>query len=351
VHNFSHDPENPEAFLIQNTASTHYANIHGSTVEGCFLGPFSTVDFTTLHDCVIGAFAYLQAGELSHQMIEPGRIWIRSENEFDFRYQFPREILKKYIHFAAGKQPKGLFMDFAEERKEGFQRIFDVVHLKPYGPVAHGSALNRYAVVKGKTRIGKNVLIAQRAFLENAWLGKGANVQENCYIIDSRLNGNNVTAHGGKIIHGQLGEKVFVGFNAFLRGNQDCPLSIGKGSIIMPHTIIDLETPLNIPPAHLVWGHIRNSKDLKKHSRSLKSFSQIKGKLGVGSMRFKGSGLRFVKAFQHRIEHILEANGAYFDGKKNRGHAQKDQDISFNTIQPYPKGRLKGLYPSIEIRP
>jgi hypothetical protein len=68
-------------------------------------------------------------------------------------------------------------------------------------------------------------------------------------------------------------------------------------------------------------------------------------------MHFQGSGLDFVKAFKHRIEHILEANGAYFDGKKNRGHAQMDQDISFNTIQPYPKGRLKGLYPTIEIRP
>ena len=48
---------------------------------------------------------------------------------------------------------------------------------------------------------------------------------------------------------------------------------------------------------------------------------------------------------------ILEANGAFFDGTRNRGHAQKDQDISFNTIQPYATGPLKGLYPTIEIRP
>ena len=351
VHNFSHDPEIPDAFMIRHTAAAHYANIHGSPLEGCFLGPFSTVDLTTLHDCVIGTFAYLQVGELLHHTVEPGKIWIRNEGEFDFSYQFPREILKKYIHFRAGKSPEGFFIDFVEARKGDFKRIFDVVNLEPYGAVAHGAALNRYAVVKGKTKIGENVLVAQRAFLQDAWLGKGANAQENCYIIDSRLEGNNVTAHGGKIIHARLGKKVFVGFNAFLYGKQDCPLVIGKETIIMPHTIIDLDEPLNIPSGHLVWGHIKNQKDLNANSLSLKTFSKIEGEFVLGPMHFQGSGLRFVNAFQHRIEHILEANGAWFDGKKNRGHAQKDQDISFNTMQPYPKGRFKGLYPTIEIRP
>jgi len=33
------------------------------------------------------------------------------------------------------------------------------------------------------------------------------------------------------------------------------------------------------------------------------------------------------------------------------GHAQKNQNIPFNTIQPYPKGDLKGLYPTIRIMP
>ena len=56
-------------------------------------------------------------------------------------------------------------------------------------------------------------------------------------------------------------------------------------------------------------------------------------------------------AFRNRIEHILEANGAYINSVKNLGHAQKNQDISFNTIQPYGKGALKGLYPTIEIQP
>ncbi|MBW1939790.1 MAG: transferase, partial [Deltaproteobacteria bacterium] len=52
-----------------------------------------------------------------------------------------------------------------------------------------------------------------------------------------------------------------------------------------------------------------------------------------------------------RIEHILEANGAYYDGEKNRGHAQEGQTISYNTIQPYLTGDLKGIYPCIDIKP
>ena len=56
-------------------------------------------------------------------------------------------------------------------------------------------------------------------------------------------------------------------------------------------------------------------------------------------------------AFRERIHHILEANGAFYDGMKNKGHAQKNQNISFNTIQPYLEGELKGVYPTIIIRP
>ena len=53
VHSNSHDPESPEEFVIKNTVSMHYANIHGSPMEGAFLGPFSTVDLTTVHDCIV----------------------------------------------------------------------------------------------------------------------------------------------------------------------------------------------------------------------------------------------------------------------------------------------------------
>jgi carbonic anhydrase/acetyltransferase-like protein (isoleucine patch superfamily) len=351
VHCYSHDPETLEEFLVQNTASMHYANIHGSPVEGCFIGPFSTVDLTTVHDSIIGAFAYVQVGELSHQNVKPGKVWIKADDQFEFRYTFPKKILDNYISINPGEKPVGIFIDFVRARKTDFQSIFDVVNLKAPSAIPRSASLNRYAVIRGQSHIGENVLVAQRAYLKNAWMGNGANAQENCYIINSRLEGNNITAHGGKIIHGRLGKNVFVGFNSFLRGTQDFPLTVGPGCIIMPHTIIDLNEPLKIPAGHIAWGYIKNAKDLARHSVSIKALSEVDGKFNLGVMRFKGNGAKFVQAFKHRIKHILEANGAFFDGRQNKGHAQKSQDISFNIMHPYSKGPKKGFYPTIDIRP
>ena len=128
-------------------------------------------------------------------------------------------------------------------------------------------------------------------------------------------------------------------------------MTIGKESIIMSHTIIDIKKPLTIPAGHLVWGLITNPKELETNSMSLKDLSKINNGLIKGNMSFEGNGAGFVSAFRNRIHHILEANGAFFDGNKNRGHAQKNQNISFNTIQPYPDGKLQGLYPTIMIQP
>jgi len=351
VHNFSHDPETLEKFFIRDTIATHYANIHGSPSDGCFLGPFSTVDLTTMQDCVIGTFSYIQAGEISHLNIGPGTIWVRKPDIFNFLYQYPDDQLKKYIYFTAGTQPRGFFMDFVNDRKEDFQEVFEVVNFESSVPVPETASLDRYAVTKPTIHIGDNVLVSQRAYLQNSWLGKGANAQENCYIINSRLEGYNVTAHGAKIIEADLGKNVFVGFNSFLRGRPECRLSIGKESIIMPHTIIDIQKPLRIPEGHLVWGLITGESDLEENSMPVKEFSEIETMLSRGNMVFEGSGRGFVKAFQDRIHHILETNGAFFSGTENRGHAQRNQNISFNTIQPYPRGRLKGLYPTIVIQP
>ncbi|MFZ1984445.1 MAG: transferase, partial [Desulfatitalea sp.] len=181
--------------------------------------------------------------------------------------------------------------------------------------------------------------------------GKGANAQENCYIINSRLEGNNVTAHGAKIIEADLGKNVFVGFNSFLRGRPACRITIGPESIIMPHTIIDIKQPLTIPDGRLVWGLITDQASFEAHSIDLTEMSEIKAPFSKGNMFFEGDGASFVAAFRHRIQHILEANGAFYDGSKNKGHAQRNQKISFNTIQPYPEGRLEGLYPTIVIKP
>jgi len=351
VHNFTHDPETPERFFIKDTLSTHYANIHGSPSDGCFLAPFATVDLTTMRDCVIGAFSYVQAGEINHVNLDPGTIWVRSPDQFNFLYRHPIEKLNKYIYFAAGSQPQGIFMDFVEEHKEAFQQVFDVVNIEHNIDVPDSASLDRYAVTIPTTKISENVLVSQRAYLQNSFLGKGANAQENSFIINSSLAGNNVTAHGAKIIEADMGENVFVGFNSFLRGRPDCRLTIGERSIIMPHTIIDIGEPVTIPDRHIVWGLNTSKEDLEENSIPIETFSNVETQIERGNMVFEGSGKVFVKAFQDRIHHILEANGAFFNGHENEGHAQKNQNISFNTIQPYPKGSLKGLYPTISILP
>ena len=351
VHNYSHDPETLEKFFIKDTISTHYANIHGAPSDGCFMGPFSTVDLTTMRDCVIGAFSYVQAGEISHLNIDPGTVWVRSPENFNFLYQFPIDALNKYVYFAAGSPPQGLFMDFVEDRKEAFQRVFDVVNMEPAISVPQNASLDRFAVIKPNTQISDNVLVAQRAYIQNSYMGKGANAQENCYIINARLEGYNVTAHGAKIIEADLGTNVFVGFNSFLRGLPDNRITIGKESVIMPHTIIDVKKPLSIPEGHLVWGLITDEKELAEHSIPLTKLSKMDTSFSMGAMYFEGSGKQFVTAFKERIYHILEANGAFYNGTDNEGHAQKNQRISFNTIQPYPLGDLEGLFPTIIIRP
>jgi carbonic anhydrase/acetyltransferase-like protein (isoleucine patch superfamily) len=351
VHNYSHDPETLEKFFITDTIAMNYANIHGSPSNGSYLGVFATVDLTTMRDCVIGNFAYVQAGEINHIHIEPGTIWVRDPGKFNFFYQHRIDELNDYIYFTAGSPPQGLFMDFIEDRKEAFQRVFDMVNIEHTIPVPNNASLDRYAVTKGQTHIGENVLVCQRAFIQNSWLGKGANAQENCFIINSRLEGCNVTAHGAKICEADLGKHVFVGFNSFLRGRPDSRLNIGENTIIMPHTIIDSREPLTIPAGRLVWGMIKDQKDLKTNSISIEEFSAINSSVSIGGLFFEGSGARFISAFKDRIEHILQANGAFFNGSDKKGHAQKNQHISFNTIQPYPEGMKKGLFPTIIIEP
>ena len=351
VHSYSHDPETPDIFFIKNTAATSYANIHGSPLEGCFLEPFSTVDLTRMHDCKVGIFSYVQTGELAHTNVPDGRIWIKSPGNFEFTFQHPSEVTNRYIVFKPGTPASGVFIDFIEEREGEFQRLFDVIHRDLPLAVPTGASINRYAVIRGDTTIHENVLVAQRAYLDNAWLGKGANAQENCYVVDSRLDGNDILAHGAKVIHSRLGKRVFIGFNSFLRGSNASPLSIKGGSIVMPHTIIDLQEPLEIPEKHLVWGLIRNQKDLKANCLSLEKLATVTGQLRRGDMQFKGNGAKFIAAFKSRIGHILKDNGANFDGRNNRGHAQTAQAISFNLMQPYPMGPSKGLFPTIDINP
>lgn len=350
VHSNSHNPESPEEFGIRNTVSAHYANIHGSTLEGCFLGPFSTVDLMNLHSCIVGEFSYVQAEELFHRKIDPGTVWIRNHN-FEFKYKFNQEVLDEFVGLNSEQQPRGIMYDFVKEREQDFERLFDVMNLEPI-KAPDTSAVNRYAVIRGKVRIGENVLVSQNSFLENARMANGSNAQENTYIINSNLEPRCITAHGGKVIHTDVGQGTFIGFNSFLNGNEDARITIGEGCVVMPHTIINPGSePINIPDGHLVWGIIKTPEDIKNHTIDADDLADVRDSIRIGNMKFSGKGSVFIEAFKKRLGQIWMLNGAlYHDGEK-RGHAQDDQYISFNMIQPYRTGERKGLYPSIRIKP
>jgi len=350
VHNYSHDPETTERFFIRSTLAMQFANIHGSPMDGCFLGPFATVDLTTAHDSVIGRYSYIQAGEVHHLRIKPGTIWVNSPGNFNFYYRYEIEALQPYVHSENG-QLSGILNDFIEEHQGAFQRVFNMMNLDVIDSIPASASLDRYAVILPKTTIADNVLVSQRAYLQNSALGKGANAQENCYIINSTLAGFDVTAHGAKLIEADLKENVFVGFNSFVRGTAENRVCIGQGCIIMPHTIIDIDEALEIPPEHLVWGMVKNARDLKENSVSLAELAKIEKSFTRGRMHFEGSGAQFVKAFKDRIQHILEVNGAFYDEEHNNaGHAQKNQNLSLNTIQPFRFGEMEGLYPNMIIK-
>lgn len=349
VHNFSHDPETPERFFITNTLAMDYANIHGSPTEGSFLGPFATVDLTTIHDCIIGTYSYIQASEINHMRIAPGTVWVNSPGSFNFYYRYDTDLLRHYASVVSGDLPHGVLIDFIKKHEEAFQRVFDAVNLEQIESIPKTASLDRYAVVLPNTTIAENVLVSQRAYLQNAFLGKGSNAQENCYIINSTLEGFNVTAHGAKIIEADLEKDVFVGFNSFLQGKHDARLHVGQGCVVMPHTIIDISEPVHIPPGHLAWGLIRNAADLEENSIALDELIAQKREFTKGRLHFEGDGELFVKAFKERIHHILDVNGAFFDGTNNTGHAQRNQNLSLNTIQPFKFGEMEGLYPNITI--
>ncbi len=348
IHSKSHNLETPEEFFIRNTVACHFSNIHGSTMEGCYLGIFATVDHMSLHSCIIGDFSYVQAEELFHRAIKPGTVWIANES-FSFQYTYSEEVLRRYVALDDERRPVGLLIDFVEGRKSDFERLFAQVNIDAFD-TPQSSTVNRFALIKGKTRIGKNVLICQRAYLENAEMGAGSNAQENTYIINSKLSGYNVTAHGAKIINSTLGEKIFVAFNCFLNGKAEARIEIGAGCIIMPHTIIDATEPITIPENHLVWGFIGSQGDIATNAIPLEELEKSR-EVVIGNMAFHGDGKAFVNGFRKRIEHILELNGAYFARGKNRGHAQSDQSASFNMIQPYRTGPSRGIYPTITIEP
>ncbi|MDD3312218.1 transferase [Pseudodesulfovibrio sp.] len=349
VHNNSKNAEMPEVFRILNTVAMHFSNIHGTTCEGVYLGPFATADFSVMHNCVVGDFSYVQAGDLANKIIEPGRVWIRARGLYEFNYVFPEGVVEKYVKLNEHGQLSGKFIEYVDETKEDFVPVYSTLAPEPLENIPESTYVSPYAVIKGQCEIGENCLIVQRAHVENSVVGKGSNAQENCFIKNSVYEGNDVTAHGGKVIHAHIGKNVFVGFNSFVHGTKDAAITIGRDSIVMPHTIIDAEEPIEVPENSAIWGYVTRQADLANQCVDLEQFSKTTD-LTLGNATFKGDGDAFVKAFRHRIEHIREENGAYYNGtEKTRGHAQKTQDACFNILQPFQSGPGMGMYPTMTI--
>jgi len=286
---------------------------------------------------------------LSRITIEPGRIWIKYNDLFEFNYIYPKGVVEQYVSLNKKGSLSGKFIEYVDEFKKDFAPAFSTLNPKAIDNLGEGAYVSPYAVIKGNCTIGKNALVAQRAHVENSYIGEGANAQENCYIMNSVYEGFNVTAHGGKVINTRLGKNVFVGFNSFVHGTESCPITVGKDSIVMPHTIIDAEEPIEIPEKSAVWGYIAKQSDLDTQCATLEALSAAT-EVTLGNMVFKGDGKAFVKTFKQRIEHILEENGASYDGtEETRGHAQKTQKVAFNILQPFQAGEEMGMYPDMTI--
>ena len=103
------------------------------------------------------------------------------------------------------------------------------------------------------------------------------------------------------------------------------------------YAIIDCEEPLTIPPETLLWGLITNKEELEENSIALEDLKVVHNSIQRGNMHFEGEGASFVEGFKHRINHILESNGAFYHQHNNniKGHAQNNRKLSLNNIQPY----------------
>jgi len=338
IHGKSYNPETPEEFFIRNTAAAHYATIHGSTLEGCYIGAFATVDRTSLHACLVGEFSYIQATELFHKELKRGTVWFENEH-YSFRYTFPETILDRYISHGKDCQPTGVLYEFTEKLKIELEKMPPQIENIPVDK-NHPYFINHFAVIKGDTEIGKGVSICQRAFVENAEIGDNSTALENSCIINSKLSNHNIITHGGKVVHAILGKNVFTGMNSFLNGKEDTDISIGDGCIIMPHTIIDPVESIKIPSDQLIWGFISTQEDVATHSVSLKELNETK-KITMGNMIFEGKGHAFVDALKQRIDIITK-------DRVNMSLQDLDNTSVF-VIQPYGTGPKTGIYPTLKI--
>lgn len=348
VHSSSNNPETPEEFCIRNTVSSHYTNIHGSTLEGCFLGPLTTVNHTNLYACMIGEYSYLQTDDLFHKKIDPGTVWFKGL-DFEFYFRFREDELRPYIHLDPKDQPCGKIYDHIKK----FEKKYNAAHndLDKKGlKSADTSVINRYSLIFGDTEIGEKAYVAHKAILVDARVGDRVMAKENTYTVNSVLSSGCTVSHGSIILNSKIGSETIIGFNVFMNGNPDARIKIGKNCIVLPHTIIDPKESaksFQIPDNCLVWGKIRSDSDLLNQSIPLNKISDIHDQIYIGEMIFKGDGNAFIKDLKKRFDQSPRTMKPVFS--KNL-KSSKDQSAIFCTLQPYSITNRKGLYPSIKIK-
>jgi hypothetical protein len=171
--------------------------------------------------------------------------------------------LANYIYFTRGKPPQGLFIDFVEDRKEAFQRVFEAVNIEPSVSVPQSASLDRFAVIKPKTHISDNVLVAQRAYPAKRLDGKRR--QRPGKLLHHQLPSGGVQCHRPRCQNhrSRSGTKCLRGIQQLSPRPAGLPADHRKESVIMPHTIIDIKKPLSIPAGTLVWGLIMDETDLE----------------------------------------------------------------------------------------
>jgi hypothetical protein len=132
--------------------------------------------------------------------------------------------------------------------------------------------------------------------------------------------------------------------NSFLNGKSNAEIVIGKGCIIMPHTIIDASEPITIPEGSLVWGFIDSDESIKTQSIQLDELKTITEKFTRGDMTFEGNGNAFVSDLKERI------NRLNLSKEMSPEKIYTSEDTSVFIIQPYFTGPKAGIYPSITIK-
>jgi carbonic anhydrase/acetyltransferase-like protein (isoleucine patch superfamily) len=349
VFGHSSDPNDPERYVLHNTLALPHCLIQSAPTIGCLLGPVTTLDHTCARSCIIGSYSYIQAGNITRMHIPPGTVWIRKGQRFNFLYRFPPDRLRRYIWHTPGNAPQGMIPEALWQQRQASSHGLDRGNDRLGQAMPASSFLDRQATILATSLIMDNVLVCRHAVLSSTSLGRGCTVLENCLLDHVRCGENAIIGQGAKVFDADIDSMVMVGGNTLLRGRAGSRLNIGTDCIIAPHTIIDSDSPLTVPPAHLVWGLSTDQDELASNSLALEELDRVGCALTRERLYFEGDGSALIKHFTDQRHHLLLNTGAFSDGTRHRGQAQDDQHLSRNTVQPFQFGERQGMYPTMTI--